>query len=92
MHKRFRNDIVYETSNVEMFETDGKRNEFKQAEHTLEAKMIVEHDLKLTLEQLVVYLFGENVKYRIGIIFISKANWSVIKRHPFLGENRKSTS
>ena len=53
------------THDVEMFaQHDAQRNEHKQECHTLEAKMIVEHDLKLTLEKLVIHLFGENVQYR----------------------------
>ena len=49
---------------LEMFDNEKIRNELKQEHHALEAKMIVEHDLKLTLEKLVVHLFGENVQYR----------------------------
>ena len=49
---------------IEIFDLNGTRTESKQATHSKEAKMIIENDLKLTLENLVRHLFGEKVEFR----------------------------
>ena len=49
---------------IEIFDLNGTRTESKQATHSKEAEMIIENDLKLTLENLVRHLFGEKVEFR----------------------------
>ena len=49
---------------IEIFDSNGTRTKSKQATHSKEAKMIIENDLKLTLENLVRHLFGEKVEFR----------------------------
>jgi hypothetical protein len=49
---------------LDIFDDEIARCNSKQEMHTEEAKMIVEHDLKLTLENLVIHLFGEDVQFR----------------------------
>ena len=57
------------THRVELFEPAGatsNRTEEKQEMHSAEATMLVENDLKVTLEYLVRHLFGEDAQFRSG--------------------------
>jgi len=55
------------THRVELFEpadANSNRTEEKQEMHSAEAAMLVENDLKVTLECLVRHLFGEDAQFR----------------------------
>lgn len=43
---------------MKLFE-DGQRDDLKQGKHTKETQIVLEHDLKSTLENLVFDLFGK---------------------------------
>ena len=40
------------------------RTDFKQERHSVDAKILIEKNLKETLEALVKHLFGQDVEYR----------------------------
>jgi len=52
-----------DSEEIFLFEA-GRASPLKQACHTLEASKLTEYDLKQTLEDLVVHLFGKNIQYR----------------------------
>ena len=63
LQKRFEN----RTHHLELFEPAGansNRTAEKQEMHSAEASMLVENDLKVTLECLVRHLFGEEAQFR----------------------------
>ena len=43
------------------------RTDFKQERHSVDAKILIEKNLKETLEALVKHLFGQDVEYRTEI-------------------------
>ena len=43
------------------------RTDFKQERHSVDAKILIEKNLKETLEALVKHLFGQDVEYRTDI-------------------------
>ena len=45
------------------------RTDFKQERHSVDAKILIEKNLKETLEALVKHLFGQEVEYRNEIYF-----------------------
>jgi len=47
------------------------RTDFKQERHSVDAKILIEKNLKETLEALVKHLFGQDVEYRTEIHYLA---------------------
>ncbi|XP_025115953.1 phenylalanine--tRNA ligase, mitochondrial-like isoform X1 [Pomacea canaliculata] len=55
---------VRDSTNLSIFETEGKRMPDKQEDHSMEAAKLLEHSLKNTLMGLALHLFGRDTEAR----------------------------
>ena len=57
-------DYALDINEKELFSNGDIRTDFKQERHSVDAKILIEKNLKETLEALVKHLFGQEVEYR----------------------------
>ena len=57
-------DYPLDIDEKELFSNGDIRTDFKQERHSVDAKILIEKNLKETLEALVKHLFGQDVEYR----------------------------